>query len=450
MQDLEGKHVTVMGLGRFGGGLGAALWLAHQGAQVHVTDMAQPASLADAVASLQPLIASGRITTRLGEHNVSDFTTCDLVVANPAVPYPWENRFLRAAHAANVPITTEIALAIERLPKGCKVIAVTGTAGKSTTAALAHHILSSCGVETALGGNLGGSLLEALTLGRITPSTTVVIELSSFMLHWLRETRTPLAPDAAIVTNISANHVDWHQTFAHYEASKQIILAHQGQGAAAVLGASVQHWPTRPGVTRTTIDASTPRIAGLAIPGRHNEINAACAIAAVRAVHPDITHDRAILAARTFPGLPNRLEFVGIAHGCACYNDSKSTTPDATMLALEAFAESHGRSKVHLIAGGADKGSDLSPIARAASDLAGLYTIGTTGPAIDAASHARSIPCATLENALDRAFARLRPGDVLLLSPGCASWDQFANYEARGRSFTTYVKTHATSHDETP
>jgi UDP-N-acetylmuramoylalanine--D-glutamate ligase len=125
-----------------------------------------------------------------------------------------------------------------------------------------------------------------------------------------------------------------------------------------------------------------------------------------------------------------------------CYNDSKSTTPDATLLAVEAFAENPGRSRVHLIVGGADKGSDLSPLARLAPTLAGLYTVGATGPAIDRASEGRSIPCATIDHAAAKAFERASPGDILLLSPGCASWDQFTNYEARGRRFIEHVRSH--------
>ena len=437
---LEGKRVTVMGLGRFGGGLGAALWLARQGADVLVTDTATEEKLAGAMEALAPHIKAGRITTRLGEHNVSDFTTADLVVANPAVPMPWENRFLRAAEAAGVAVTTEIALALERIPAGCRLIATTGTAGKSTTSALVHHVLSACGVDSVLGGNLGGSLLEALSSGRVTPSTTLVIELSSFMLYWIGRVGAPCAPDAAIVTNINANHIDWHQTLAHYTQSKQVLLAQQHPGTTAILGSVVRHWPLRDGVARVVIDDQSPRIEGLSIPGLHNELNAAAAIAAVRAVHPHITEIQALDAARTFKGLPHRLEFVTIARGVRCYNDSKSTTPDATLLAVEAFAEAPGRNHVHLIAGGADKGSDLTPIANLAPHLAGLYTVGATGPTINAAAQGRAIPCVTIDAAIERAFARSSPGDILLLSPGCASWDQFTNYEARGRRFTEHVQ----------
>lgn len=446
METLEGRRVTVMGLGRFGGGLGAALWLAGQGADVLVTDTAREEKLDDALQALRPHIASGRVTTRLGEHNVSDFTTADLVVANPAVPAPWENRYLRAAEAAGVPITTEIALALQRIPAGARLACVTGTAGKSTTSAMIHHALLDNGVDAVLGGNLGGSLLEALTDGRVQPSTTLVVEMSSFMLYWVGRTGVRCRPDVAVVTNLNPNHIDWHQTLDHYTKSKQVLLAAQPAGATAVLGVSVSHWQICPGVRRVVIGEAAPRITGLSIPGQHNETNAAAALAAVCALHPELSEAKVLESVRTFRGLPHRLEYVACPRGVRCYNDSKSTTPDATLLAVESFAEMPGRDRVHLIVGGADKGSDLSALARLAPSLAGLYTVGVTGPAIDHASEGRSIPCGTIDRAVSLAFERAREGDILLLSPGCASWDQFTNYEARGRRFFEHVRAHETDH----
>src|SRR6185295_17272156 len=139
--DLAGKRVTVMGLGRFGGGAGVTRWLVSQGARVLVTDLEKTAELKTPLDGLRGLIDKGEVTLRLSEHNVSDFTTCDLVVVNPAVPRPWENRFVRAAQAAKIPVTTEICLLAERLPDRSRVIGVTGSAGKSTTSAMIHHVL---------------------------------------------------------------------------------------------------------------------------------------------------------------------------------------------------------------------------------------------------------------------------------------------------------------------
>src|SRR4051794_17789692 len=185
MAEFDSKTVTVMGLGRLGGGAGVTRWLVSQGAQVLLTDLEPADKLKTSLEGIQELVDSGSVTLRLGEHNVSDFTTCDLVIANPAVPKPWENRFLRAAKAAGIPVTTEIELSVRRLDRS-RVIGVTGSAGKSTTAALIAHMLTECGEAVVFGGNIGGSLLgtTASEHGLSVPPW-VVLELSSFMLHWL-------------------------------------------------------------------------------------------------------------------------------------------------------------------------------------------------------------------------------------------------------------------------
>ncbi|MEE8459741.1 MAG: Mur ligase family protein, partial [Phycisphaerales bacterium] len=219
--DLAGQRVTVMGLGRFGGGVGVARYLIKLGADVLVTDLLSRDDLADSLAQLDGL----PIEYRLGEHNVSDFTTADLVVANPAVKP--DNRFLRAAQAAGVPVTSEIRLLVKALPNRLRTIGVTGTAGKSTVTAMIGHILKKAfpqppappgdqdtvaATNVWVGGNLGGSLLDRLD--EIGKDDWVVLELSSFMLHGLREDKW--SPHIAVVINISPNHLDWHGTFEHY------------------------------------------------------------------------------------------------------------------------------------------------------------------------------------------------------------------------------------------
>lgn len=472
MLEFNGKDVTVMGLGRFGGGIGVTRWLAAQGADVTVTDLTDAAGLTESVEAIADLVKQGSVRLRLGEHNVSDFTTCDIVVANPAVPKPWDNRFLRAAAAANIPITTEIGLLWERLPDRSRAIGITGSVGKSTTSAMIHHALKQVctprGERVWLGGNIGGSLLASLN--DITPRDRIVLELSSAMLWWLsgpntecrigteamdRAVRQPRAGGlgVTVATNISANHLDWHGEFEHYRDSKRTIVESQGERDTAVfVDASVTEWSK---ATRARVVMASPAAWTLPmlLPGAHNIVNAAGALEACVVATGE--QDRAALAQAIsrFGGLEHRLQLVCIqtAYGSSCqtsgaigvryYNDSKSTTPESCLRAIDAVESlsSKGRRGIHLIAGGYDKKVSLQPIAEISPQLAGIYTIGETGPSLTAAAKrlgANNVAeCGTLAEAMRSARQSARDGDIVLMSPGCASWDQYANYEARGEEF---------------
>ncbi len=457
--NFDGAKVTVMGLGRFGGGVGVTKWLVEQGAQVLVTDLEKAEALKDSVAQIESLVQRGCVTLRLGEHNVSDFTTCDCVVANPAVPKPWDNRFLRAASAAGVRVTTEIGLLVSHLPRGAVSIGITGSAGKSTTSAMVHHILKSTGRRVVLGGNIGGSLLGAIGK-EIVDGTFVVLEVSSAMLHWMEVEKVAWRPRVGVLTNITNNHSDWHGTFEDYKASKLHLVGRvertlvTGETDASVLAEVNSALRARSGpadgdgagVPSLLHLAHRDGVSGLRLPGEHNRLNAAMAVAAACAADATLSRAEAIAEVRTFGGLPHRLQFVKEVKGARWLNDSKCTTPEAALLAVAAFEEAGecGASRVHLIAGGYDKGSDLSPVANLATKVAGLYTIGKTGPTVAAkakvAAKGNVFECGELDVAVETIAGRVKPGDVVLLSTACASWDQFENYEKRGELFCRLVE----------
>jgi len=414
MTELAGQRILLMGLGSFGGGRGCARWLLDQGADVTITDLRSPEDLKHSTQGLEP----ARLV--LGRHDVADFTRADLIVVNPAVPHPWNNPLLRAASDARVPLTAEIRLLTERLDRR-RCIGITGTAGKSTTAAMTHHLLTAAGVDARLGGNIGGSLLGELdTIGA---ETWVVLELSSAQLHWLG--RAPgWSPAIAGTTNIAPNHLDWHLSESHYAESKAVIHRFQDENDSRVDG-----------------DSCAPVPGTLRLPGEHNRRNAGMALALASQAVSGVSAN----ALASFRGLPHRLHALGGEEAPKFFDDSKSTTPEATLRAIDSFPDP---SRVHLIAGGYDKGVSLDPIARRCSELAGLYTIGATGPALAAAAGRSCASCETLDCAVATALQRMRPGDVLLLSPGCASWDQFDDYRQRGLRFASLVAADEPCQDE--
>ncbi len=451
---LASTRVVVMGLGRFGGGVGVTRFLVDRGADVLVTDQRPADQLRDSLAELADL----PVQYRLGGHNVSDFTTADLVVVNPAVDRR-DNRFLRAAAAGGIAITSEIQLLLGAISTR-RVIAVTGTAGKSTTTAMIGHILTAeHGHEHVhVGGNLGGSLLDRVD--RITADDWVVLELSSFMLEAMKGDRW--SPHVAVVTNLSPNHLDRHGTMEAYAAVKQVLLDHQGPDDHAVQGPGTEPWFTpRAGHIERVEAPPVPRLP-LRIPGTFNQINATMAIEA--AACAGVSLAAAIEAVSGFSGLPHRLQLVAEVDGVRYFNDSKATTPAASQLVITELVAEYGGHPgrgsaedpggVHVILGGFDKQSNLTGLAQLASrSCRGVYTIGATGPkiaagarqslALDAVERDRVVECETLQIAVEAIRRRVHPGDTVLLSPGCASWDQFDNYEKRGEVFAQLVRQRA-------
>ena len=432
MQEVRNKHVTVAGLGRFGGGIEVSRWLVAQGAKVLVTDQAPAEKLVDSIKRLEGL----PIEFRLGEHRAGDFTHCDLVVTSPAIPPT--NEFLQAAKNAGVPVTTEIRLFIERCPG--EVIGVTGTKGKSTSSSLIGLMLKDH-YRTWVGGNIGGSLLEKLP--QMCKRDLVVLELSSYMLEHLREMEW--SPHVAVVTMITQDHTEWHGSVEAYVDAKKNILHFQRPDDVAVLSEENAESAkfARDAKGRVIFYGLKDRKHfELRIAGIHNQLNAQAAY--VVADLFGITWDEAQASIRDFPGLPHRLELVHESAGVRYYNDSIATIPEAAVAALESFPPK----RVIQIVGGYDKHLPLGAMCAALTRHAiAVLIIGTIGPKIAQMMGQAEIPtaaavyqCGDLATAMKLARQIAAPGDIVLLSTGSASYDQFVNFEARGEAFTRLAR----------
>ncbi len=446
---LAGLRVTVMGLGLHGGGLASALFFARRGATVTVTDLKDAAALG---ASLEQLRGA---RTVLGRHDEVDFAQADLVIKNPGVRP--SSPFLQVARRHGVPIETDISVFLRCA--GNPILAVTGTKGKSTTAAAIHHVLAAARPAARLGGNITVSPLAFVD--ELDPAAPVVLELSSWQLGDLRG-KGLLDPDVSLVTNLLPDHMNAYASMAEYVADKKVIFEGQSAAHAAVLNGDDPLQAGFAGETRARcfafararaarrggwlegergiVDVAGEREVVLEqtrLDGEHNRLNLLAAAVALRIFGVDA----AVICDRLagFAGLEHRLELCREKNGVRFYNDSAATMPHATIEALRALS-----GPVLLIAGGTDKNIDFAPLVEEAGRAAAVYLLQGTATEklralLDAAALGYRGPYASLEAVVAAAAADAQPGAAVLFSPGCASFGMFDNEFDRGRRFKAIV-----------
>lgn len=448
------RQATVLGLGGFGGNLAVVRYLLQQGVHVKLTDR-RPV---EDFAGLGVHDVLDRCECFFGDHSEAAFTGSQMLVVTAAIRP--DNSIVQSCRQQGLAITSEIELFLSRCP--ARVVAVTGTNGKSSTATLIAGALRAqeniIGGNTWLGGNIGQSLLPQLDL--ISQGDVVVLELSSFQLMQLRGMR--FAPDVAVFTNFTPNHLDWHSSLEEYRAAKQSLLDFQTSDQFAVLPEDGEaDWRARGNVLRHGIadfgedgvflsegnvvvrvkdfeDAVrwAPPPAWRSV---HQQRNLAAALATVQSVGADV--ENALSAIKDISSLPHRMQPVGNAAGLLFVNDSNSTTPESTIAGLKAVAQ-----PVVLIAGGSDKGLDLSSLAQVASDVCrGVVLIGETAHSFQKLmgriSDGPPVVCAeSLSQAVAQAVELASPGGMVLLSPGCASFGMFRDYRDRGDQFCQLVR----------
>ena len=452
--ELQDARVTVMGLGQFGGGAAAARYLAENKSQVTVTDVAPAADFGDVIESLKDL----PLQFHMGGHDAADFTNADIVVANPAIRR--DHSLLQLAHNNGATISSEIALFAQACP--ARVIGVTGSNGKSTTTQLLANMLKEEGHRVHVGGNIGRSLLTQLP--DIAPEDDVVLELSSFQLHDLHDLK--FSPRISVVTNFSANHLDWHGSMPEYRRAKQAILKFQSTGGIAVLNdddPEVSAWPARGDrfgfgtqdfgergvfihdgtiVFRDDHGEDAVRMFKRpGLPGPHNLSNLAAACCAAWQAGVSVSSMRT--AAIEFSPLPHRLQFVAEISQRRFLNDSISTTPESTIAALNSFHQ-----KPILIVGGKSKGLETEKLTQAlAHGAKAVVFIGTTAELLVSEltrTHESNRPpysiCQSMDEAVRAACKHSAPGDIVVLSPGFSSYDWFRNFADRGDQYSAIVK----------
>ena len=444
--DLNNKRVLVVGLGR--SGVASALFLRSRGAKVTVSDTKPQDQLREEI----PVLLDHGIAVETGRHGERTFQNQDLIVVSPGVPV--DAQPLVQARALGEQVIGEIELAAEFLSG--PIVAITGSNGKTTTTTLVGEILAKSGLKTVVGGNIGTPAISLVE--KATAQTVTVLEVSSFQLETIRKFRAKVA----VVLNITPDHLDRHGTFEAYAAAKARIFENQGENDFAVLNAddatcvtmgnkarSQVFWFSRKRevdhgafvgqgmvhVRRDGVEHEVMAVAEIPLKGAHNVENVLAAIctAELMGCPPETIRN----AVRDFKAVEHRLQYVATVRGVEYYNDSKATNVDATIKALESFA-----GNIHLILGGKDKGSDYTVLNSLLRErVKCVYTIGAAAEKIQKhiAGATKVVSSGTMENAIAEASNSAQPGDIVLLAPACASFDQFKNYEHRGAHFKRLV-----------
>jgi UDP-N-acetylmuramoylalanine--D-glutamate ligase len=444
--ELRGKRVLVVGLARTG--IATALFCAKHGASVTASDSRNEKEIGETVAALR---AAG-VTLELGGHHEKTFLEQELIVPSPGVPA--DAPMLKAARSKGVTIWSEIELADYFL--NGKLIGITGSNGKTTTTSLIEHILRNEGFSTVLAGNIGMPMIAHVEDTR--DDTVTVVELSSFQLELTEKFR----PNISVFLNLTPDHLDRHHTLEEYGAAKARIFRCQTESDAAILNAddptTMVLAPQRPHVywfSRKQRVAQGAYLRGeeivfrndgaeeivlkrsdIPLAGGHNLENVLAAVAATRLAGADCA--AIAKGIRSFSGVEHRLEFVSEISGVRYYNDSKATNVDATLKALDAFP-----GRIIVILGGKDKGSDYTVLQGPLKEKAALaLLIGAASEKIEKQIEGSVAikRAGTMERAVEIASHTAKPGSIVLLAPACASFDQFENYEHRGRVFKELVR----------
>jgi len=415
--------VTALVVGAARSGVALAGYLAAKGEPVRVVDKKSERELGDVRAQLP-----AGVDLKLGGYDDTVLTDVDVVYVSPGVP--WDSQLLNDARRLGIKVSSEIDLFLRLCPG--TVVGITGTNGKTTTTALTGAVLAAGERPVLVGGNIGDTVLDRLD--EVTPRHWVVLELSSFQLESVEKPHLHVG----VILNITPDHLDRHGTFERYVDLKARAIEFAGADDFAVLNGrdpAVRALASRTRGHVVWFDEHRP-LPPMPLPGRHNLENALAAAAVGRIA--GLSDDAIDGAIRSFKGVEHRLELVGEWDGVRWYNDSKATNPDASRVALSAFPET----PLVLIAGGYGSGFELGPwVADVVRNADAVVLMGASAELLakELAGHPNVVRAANLEEAVELAAARARPGGVVLLSPAYKSFDMFKDYEDRGRRFKALV-----------